>query len=76
MPDARWLQHLLDAATVDESVLALRPDYRALLIPVGGEDLDRYVGSARLRRAVGVEPFETVAGGMHMVNYLDPAQAP
>lgn len=53
MPDARWLQHLLDAATVDESV-----------------------GSARLRRAVGVEPFETVAGGMHMVNYLDPAQAP
>ncbi len=32
-------------------------------VPVGGEDLDRYVGSARLMRATGEEPFETTADG-------------
>lgn len=165
MADAPALQHLLDAATVDERVLALRPDYRTLLIavdgiepgpgdersetllrdaeqhardllsehpveelphvaawreayrafgakpqrarnsleamlrradaglprvnrltdvynaisvrhgiPVGGEDLDHYVGSARLRRAVGVEPFETVADGATAVEHPEPGE--
>jgi DNA/RNA-binding domain of Phe-tRNA-synthetase-like protein len=32
-------------------------------IPVGGEDLDKYVGSAILRRAIGNETFQTTAGG-------------
>ncbi len=165
MRDPRVLQHLLDAATVDESVLALCPDYRALLIvvdgiepgpgdvrseallrdaeqharallrehpvealphvaawreayrafgakpqrtrnsleallrradaglprvnrltdvynaisvrhgiPIGGEDLDHYAGSARLRRAVGVEPFETVADGATAVEHPEPGE--
>lgn len=33
------------------------------LIPVGGEDLARYQGPARLVRAVGDESFDTVRGG-------------
>ncbi|OZG29443.1 hypothetical protein BH683_009765 [Williamsia sp. 1138] len=32
-------------------------------IPVGGEDLSRYVGAPRLIRAEGSEAFDTVAGG-------------
>jgi DNA/RNA-binding domain of Phe-tRNA-synthetase-like protein len=33
------------------------------LVPVGGENLDRYAGPPRLVRAVGDEPFDTVADG-------------
>ncbi len=33
------------------------------LIPVGGENLDHYVGPPRLVRAVGDEPFDTMADG-------------
>lgn len=33
------------------------------LVPVGGEDLARYVGPPRLTRAIGDEPFDTVADG-------------
>lgn len=33
------------------------------LLPLGGEDLDRYAGPARLVRATGDERFETVADG-------------
>jgi DNA/RNA-binding domain of Phe-tRNA-synthetase-like protein len=29
-------------------------------VPTGGEDLDRYVGSPRLLRATGSEPFDPV----------------
>src|SRR5690606_38751119 len=32
-------------------------------LPIGGEDLDAYRGTARLVRARGDEPFDTVAGG-------------
>nr|WP_246494329.1 phenylalanine--tRNA ligase beta subunit-related protein [Streptomyces zagrosensis] len=32
-------------------------------LPLGGEDLDHYVGSARLVRAAGTEVFDTTAGG-------------
>ncbi|MFN8167697.1 MAG: phenylalanine--tRNA ligase beta subunit-related protein [Candidatus Nanopelagicales bacterium] len=33
------------------------------LVPVGGENLDRYAGPPRLVRAIGEEPFDTIADG-------------
>jgi DNA/RNA-binding domain of Phe-tRNA-synthetase-like protein len=36
-------------------------------VPVGGEDLVRYVGPPRLVRASGDEPFDTVADGAEVV---------
>jgi DNA/RNA-binding domain of Phe-tRNA-synthetase-like protein len=38
-------------------------------VPIGGEDLDRYVGAPRLVRASGGEPFDTVADGADAVEY-------
>ncbi len=38
-------------------------------VPVGGEDLARYVGPARLVRAAGTEPFETIADGQPVVEH-------
>jgi DNA/RNA-binding domain of Phe-tRNA-synthetase-like protein len=38
-------------------------------VPVGGEDLDRYVGSPRLLRATGSEPFDTVADGQEVIEH-------
>jgi DNA/RNA-binding domain of Phe-tRNA-synthetase-like protein len=38
-------------------------------VPVGGEDLDGYVGAACLIRAEGSEPFETVADGQPVVEH-------
>ncbi|MFI0433654.1 MAG: B3/4 domain-containing protein, partial [Candidatus Nanopelagicales bacterium] len=35
----------------------------AHVLPIGGENLDRYVGAPRLCRARGDEPFDTVANG-------------
>lgn len=40
-------------------------------IPIGGEDLDRYVGAAHLRRATGEEPFITVADGESIIEHPD-----
>lgn len=40
-------------------------------VPVGGEDLDRYVGAARLVRAEGTETFETVEAGEAIVDHPD-----
>jgi len=40
-------------------------------IPLGGEDLSRYVGAPRLVRAVGDETFETTAGGELVVEHPD-----
>src|SRR3954465_3521055 len=37
--------------------------------PIGGEDLDRYVGSPRLLRATGSEPFDTVADGQAVIEH-------
>ena len=37
------------------------------LVPIGGENLDRYAGSPRLVRAAGDEPFDTVADGEQVV---------
>jgi DNA/RNA-binding domain of Phe-tRNA-synthetase-like protein len=38
-------------------------------VPVGGEDLDQYVGPARLVRATGGEPFETTTDGEPVVEH-------
>lgn len=38
-------------------------------IPLGGEDFHRYVGPARLMRAVGEEPFDAVANGQNIVEH-------
>ncbi len=43
-------------------------------IPVGGEDLTRYVGSPRLLRASGAEPFDTAADGVPTVEYPEPGE--
>lgn len=40
-------------------------------IPVGGEDLARYTGVPRLKRADGTEPFDTVAESVAMTEYPD-----
>ncbi len=38
-------------------------------IPLGGEDLNRYVGPPRLIRAIGNEAFDTAAGGEQIIEY-------
>ena len=38
-------------------------------IPVGGEDLSRYVGPPRLIRATGTEAFDTTADGVDVVEH-------
>ena len=43
-------------------------------VPVGGEDLDRYVGPARLVRATGTEPFETTVEGQPVVEHPEPGE--
>lgn len=43
-------------------------------IPVGGEDLARYDGPARLVRATGDEPFDTIADGTPVVEHPDPGE--
>lgn len=43
-------------------------------LPLGGEDLDRYVGPPRLTRATGAEPFETVADGVPVTDRPDPGE--
>ena len=43
-------------------------------VPLGGEDLARYVGSPRLVRAVGTEVFDTMANGEHVVEHPDPGE--
>src|SRR5215472_5560455 len=43
-------------------------------IPLGGEDLTRYVGAPRLVRATGTEPFDTTADGNTVVEHPDPGE--
>ncbi len=38
-------------------------------IPLGGEDLTRYTGAPRLVRAIGEEPFDTVAAGIEVIEH-------
>ena len=40
-------------------------------VPIGGEDLDRYDGPARLTIAIGAEPFHTTANGEAVVDHPD-----
>jgi DNA/RNA-binding domain of Phe-tRNA-synthetase-like protein len=40
-------------------------------LPVGGEDLTRYIGSPRLIRATGQEPFETTSSGQIVTEHPD-----
>ncbi len=44
------------------------------LLPVGGEDLGRYSGAARLVRAAGDEPFDTVRDGQPVTDHADPGE--
>lgn len=46
----------------------------ANLLPVGGEDLDRYQGPARLVRAAGDENFDTMAHGEPVVEHPKPGE--
>jgi DNA/RNA-binding domain of Phe-tRNA-synthetase-like protein len=41
----------------------------AHVLPLGGEDLDRYEGPLRLSRAIGDEPFETTANGDAVIDH-------
>ncbi|MFG1998289.1 B3/4 domain-containing protein [Spirillospora sp. NPDC048911] len=44
------------------------------VLPIGGEDLDRYRGAARLVRATGDEPFDVIAGGEPAVEHPAPGE--
>ncbi|MCW2613908.1 MAG: hypothetical protein JWN08_902 [Frankiales bacterium] len=44
------------------------------LVPLGGEDLDRYAGPPRLIRATGQEPFDTAAGGEPVTEHPEPGE--
>src|SRR5262249_62256993 len=46
----------------------------ACLLPVGGEDLARYDGPARLVRAAGDEAFDTSADGQPVVERPEPGE--
>ncbi len=43
-------------------------------IPLGGEDLTCYHGAPRLIRAVGDEPFDTVANGAEVIEHPEPGE--
>ena len=43
-------------------------------VPIGGEDLDRYDGPARLILATGDEAFHTTADGAHIVDRAEPGE--
>jgi DNA/RNA-binding domain of Phe-tRNA-synthetase-like protein len=43
-------------------------------VPLGGEDLTRYVGPPRLVRADGSEEFDTTAGGEPVVEHPEPGE--
>lgn len=43
-------------------------------LPIGGEDLARYEGPARLVRAAGDEPFDTMAEGEPVVEHPEPGE--
>ena len=44
------------------------------LVPIGGENLDRYVGAPKLVRAAGDESFDTVADGEPVVVRPEPGE--
>ncbi|HEX2821364.1 MAG TPA: phenylalanine--tRNA ligase beta subunit-related protein [Streptosporangiaceae bacterium] len=44
------------------------------LLPVGGEDLGQYLGPARLVRAAGDEPFDTIRDGQPVTEHPEPGE--
>ncbi len=62
LPRVNWLVDLYNAVSVRH------------VLPVGGEDLARFVGPIRLVRAAGDEPFETVANGAALVEHPAPGE--
>ena len=44
------------------------------VLPIGGEDVDAYHGPARLTRAVGDEPFDTIAAGAPAIEHPEPGE--
>jgi DNA/RNA-binding domain of Phe-tRNA-synthetase-like protein len=44
------------------------------LLPIGGENLDEYLGPARLVRAAGDEPFDTVRNGQPVTEHPEPGE--
>jgi DNA/RNA-binding domain of Phe-tRNA-synthetase-like protein len=44
------------------------------LLPAGGEDLARYRGPARLTRAAGDEPFDTMRDGQPVTEHPEPGE--
>jgi DNA/RNA-binding domain of Phe-tRNA-synthetase-like protein len=44
------------------------------LLPIGGEDLGEYRGPARLVRAVGDEPFDTIRDGQPVTDHPEPGE--
>lgn len=43
-------------------------------VPIGGEDLDRYVGPPALVRATGEEDFDTTAEGAEIIEHPEPGE--
>lgn len=43
-------------------------------LPLGGEDLDRYMGAPRLIRATGTESFDTIADGQLVTEHPSPGE--
>ncbi len=43
-------------------------------VPLGGEDLTRYIGPPRLVRATGTELFDTMADGITLIEHPDPGE--
>jgi DNA/RNA-binding domain of Phe-tRNA-synthetase-like protein len=62
LPRVNWLVDLYNAISV------------RYVLPVGGEDAARFVGSLRLIRASGTEPFETVRDGTPIVERPAPGE--
>jgi DNA/RNA-binding domain of Phe-tRNA-synthetase-like protein len=62
LPRVNWLVDLYNAVSV------------AHVLPVGGEDADRFVGALRLARASGDEPFETVKNGERAEERPEPGE--
>jgi DNA/RNA-binding domain of Phe-tRNA-synthetase-like protein len=75
-PSVEALLRRLDAGLprIDRLTDAYNAVSIANLVPVGGEDLDRYRGPARLVRAAGDEDFGTVAHGEPAIEHPRPGE--
>jgi DNA/RNA-binding domain of Phe-tRNA-synthetase-like protein len=75
-PSVEALLRRLDAGLprIDRLTDAYNAVSIANLVPVGGEDLDRYQGPARLVRAAGDEDFDTTAHGEPVIEHPGPGE--